>query len=43
MQLTREQVDDLELREGQIVFVRPKAARVFGDDGGASVTQPGVA
>ena len=27
-QLTREQVDDLELREGQTVFVRPKAARV---------------
>ncbi len=43
VQLTREQVDDLELREGQMVFVRPKAARVFGDDGGASVTQPGVA
>ena len=25
MQLTREQVDELELKEGQTVFVRPKA------------------
>jgi sulfate transport system ATP-binding protein len=29
VQLTREQVDELELKEGQIVFVRPRAARVF--------------
>jgi sulfate transport system ATP-binding protein len=37
VQLTREQVDELELREGQIVFVRPKAARIFeeGEDGAA--------
>lgn len=35
VQLTREQVDELELEEGQIVFVRPKTARVFeGRDGG---------
>jgi sulfate transport system ATP-binding protein len=29
VQLTREQVDELELSEGQIVFVRPKETRVF--------------
>jgi sulfate/thiosulfate transport system ATP-binding protein len=29
VQLTREQVDELELKEGQIVFVRPKETRVF--------------
>jgi sulfate transport system ATP-binding protein len=38
VQLTREQVDELELKDGQIVFVRPKAARVFtdGDGNGAA-------
>ena len=29
VQLTREQVDELELADGQIVFVRPKETRVF--------------
>ena len=44
VQLTREQVYELELGEGQSVFVRPKAARVFGDaDGGSAVPQPEVA
>ena len=43
VQLTREQVDELELKEGQIVFVRPKAARVFNAaDGGSAAPQPEV-
>jgi sulfate transport system ATP-binding protein len=29
VQLTRDQVDELELKEGQIVFVRPRAERTF--------------
>jgi sulfate/thiosulfate transport system ATP-binding protein len=29
IQLTRDQVDELELKEGQIVFVRPRAERTF--------------
>lgn len=29
VQLTRDQVDELELQDGQIVFVRPRAERVF--------------
>jgi len=33
VQLTREQVDELELGDGQIVFVRPRAARTFSVDG----------
>jgi sulfate transport system ATP-binding protein len=33
VQLTREQVDELELKEGAIVFVRPKAQRTFAEDG----------
>ena len=33
VQLTRDQVDELELAEGQIVFVRPRAERVFSADG----------
>ena len=28
VQLTRDQVDELELKEGQIVFVRPRRRRV---------------
>ena len=47
VQLTREQVDELELKEGQIVFVRPKAARVFsgedGDGASAAWAEPEVA
>ena len=33
VQLTRDEVDQLELAEGQIVFVRPRSTRVFGPDG----------
>ena len=29
VQLTRDEVDQLELKEGQIVFVRPRSTRVF--------------
>ena len=45
VQLTREQVDELELSEGQIVFVRPKTARVFNDlegDGASPAAQSEV-
>jgi sulfate transport system ATP-binding protein len=44
VQLTRDEVDQLELAEGQIVFVRPRSTRVFSADGGApQVTrEPGV-
>src|SRR5918999_4971003 len=41
VQLTREQVDELELDEGQIVFVRPRAARTFSGNG-AAAPQPEV-
>jgi sulfate transport system ATP-binding protein len=34
VQLTRDEVDLLELAEGQIVFVRPHSTRVFSADGG---------
>jgi sulfate/thiosulfate transport system ATP-binding protein len=45
VQLTRDEVDQLELTEGEIVFVRPRTTRVFGLDGGAPspVRQPEVA
>jgi sulfate transport system ATP-binding protein len=45
VQLTRDEVDQLELVEGQIVFVRPRSTRIFGSDGrGARVTkEPGLA
>jgi sulfate transport system ATP-binding protein len=44
VQLTRDEVDQLELSEGQIVFVRPRSTRVFAPDGhGSKVTnQPEV-
>jgi sulfate transport system ATP-binding protein len=44
VQLTRDEVDQLELKEGQIVFVRPRSTRVFAPDGsGSRVTaQPEV-
>jgi sulfate transport system ATP-binding protein len=46
VQLTREQVDELELADGQIVFVRPRAARTFSADGasgnGAAPREPEV-
>jgi sulfate/thiosulfate transport system ATP-binding protein len=32
VQLTREQVDELELKEGEIVFVRPRATKTFAED-----------
>ncbi len=34
VQLTRDEIDQLELVEGQIVFVRPRATRVFSVDDG---------
>jgi sulfate transport system ATP-binding protein len=45
VQLTRNEVDQLELVEGQIVFVRPRATRVFAADGGPPqvTSDPGVA
>jgi sulfate transport system ATP-binding protein len=45
VQLTRDEVDQLELVEGQIVFVRPRSTRVFAPDGrGSRLTrEPGVA
>ena len=45
VQLTRDEADQLELKEGQIVFVRPRSTRVFAPDGHGSkvTTQPEVA
>jgi sulfate transport system ATP-binding protein len=45
VQLTRDEVDLLELKQGQIVFVRPRSTRVFAPGGGGSkvTTQPEVA
>jgi sulfate transport system ATP-binding protein len=45
VQLTRDEVDQLELAEGQVVFVRARSTRVFAPDGrGSSVsTEPEVA
>jgi len=45
VQLTRDEVDHLELSEGEIVFVRPRATRVFSADGDESrpVREPEVA
>jgi sulfate/thiosulfate transport system ATP-binding protein len=45
VQLTRDEVDQLELAEGQIVFVRPRSTRVFAPDGRGSrvSSEPGVA
>jgi sulfate/thiosulfate transport system ATP-binding protein len=40
VQLTRDEVDQLELSEGQIVFVRPRATRVFSGDGAAASRAP---
>jgi sulfate transport system ATP-binding protein len=34
VQLTREQVDELELKDGQIVFVRPRETKSFSDSDG---------
>ena len=38
VQLTRDQVEELELGEGQIVFVRPRASRTFST--GAAAPEP---
>ena len=45
VQLTRDEVDQLELSEGQIVFVRPRSTRVFAPDGRGSqvTTEPELA
>jgi hypothetical protein len=45
VQLTRDEIDQLELSEGQIVFVRPRSTRVFATDGGPPrvTSDPGVA
>jgi sulfate/thiosulfate transport system ATP-binding protein len=45
VQLTRDEIDQLELSEGQIVFVRPRATRVFSPDGDGSraVREPELA
>lgn len=43
VQLTREQVDELELKQGQIVFVRPRTARVFKDGSNSAATKAEVA
>jgi sulfate/thiosulfate transport system ATP-binding protein len=45
VQLTRDETDQLELSEGQIVFVRPRATRVFSRDGDGSqpVREPELA
>ena len=45
VQLTRDEVDQLELSEGQIVFVRPRSTLVFGPDGNLEkvTTEPEVA
>ena len=39
-QMTRAEADQLELHEGQIVFVRPDTSRVFTDDGAPSEAAP---
>jgi sulfate/thiosulfate transport system ATP-binding protein len=40
VQLTRDEVDQLELAERQIVFVRPRATRVFSADGASPSPAP---
>jgi sulfate transport system ATP-binding protein len=43
VQLTRDQLEELELTEGQTVFVRPRSTRVFGADGSSeSAPEVGV-
>jgi sulfate transport system ATP-binding protein len=39
VQLTRDQLEELELAEGQIVFVRPRASRTFSGDGAAPLPE----
>ena len=44
VQLTRDELDQLELVEGQIVFVRPRSTRVFSPNGETPevTAEPGV-
>jgi sulfate transport system ATP-binding protein len=43
VQLTRDELEQLELAEGQIVFVRPRSKRVFSQDGrGTQITSEAV-
>ena len=42
VQLTRDQVEELELTEGEIVFVRPRSARVFSGDGARAEGETGL-
>jgi sulfate transport system ATP-binding protein len=44
VQLTRDELDQLEIREGEIVFVRPRSTKVFSSDGaGSPAPEPEVA
>jgi sulfate transport system ATP-binding protein len=43
VQLTRDQLEELELSEGQIVFVRPRTTRVFGSDGSPQAPEVEIA
>ena len=44
VQLTRDELDQLELNEGEIVFVRPRSTKVFSSDGaGSPAPEPEVA
>jgi sulfate/thiosulfate transport system ATP-binding protein len=42
VQLTRNEVDELELKEGEIVFVRPRSTKVFSQDGASPAPEPEV-
>ena len=44
VQLTRDELDQLELSEGQIVFVRPRSTKVFSSEGsGSPAPEPEIA
>jgi sulfate transport system ATP-binding protein len=44
VQLTRDELDQLELSEGEIVFVRPRSTKVFSSDGsGTPAPEPEIA
>ena len=44
VQLTRDELDQLEISEGQIVFVRPRSTKVFSsDEAGGAAPQPEIA
>jgi sulfate transport system ATP-binding protein len=42
VQLTRDEVDEMELKEGEIVFVRPRSTKVFSEDGASPAPEPEV-